>query len=97
MAVEPFGLYGGLSVGIPPILVINDNAVANLNGLTVTGTSNLGPVGNITIAGGENGYFLQTDGEGRLTWAPAGGSNGGNGNPGGANTQVQFNDQGNFG
>lgn len=97
MAVEPFGLYGGLSVGIPPILVINDNAVANLNGLTVTGTSNLGPVGNITIAGGENGYFLQTDGEGRLTWAPGGGSNGGNGNPGGANTQVQFNDAGNFG
>jgi len=97
MAVEPFGLYGGLSVGIPPILVINDNGVATLNGLTVSGTSNLGPVGNITIAGGENGYFLQTDGEGRLTWAPGGGSNGGNGNPGGANTQVQFNDAGNFG
>jgi hypothetical protein len=97
MAVEPFGLYGGLSVGIPPILVINDNGVATLNGLTVSGTSNLGPVGNITIAGGENGYFLQTDGEGRLTWAPATGGNGGNGIPGGANTQVQFNDQGNFG
>jgi hypothetical protein len=97
MAVEPFGLYGGLSVGIPPILVINDNGIATLNGLTVSGTSNLGPVGNITIAGGENGYFLQTDGEGRLTWAPATGGNGGNGIPGGANTQVQFNDQGNFG
>ena len=97
MAVEPFGLYGGLSVGIPPILVIDDNGRATLNGLAVSGTSNLGPVGNITIAGGENGYFLQTDGEGRLTWAPAGGGNGGNGNPGGANTQVQFNDAGNFG
>jgi hypothetical protein len=97
MAVEPFGLYGGLSVGIPPILVINDNGVATLNGLTVSGTSNLGPVGNIIIAGGENGYFLQTDGEGRLTWAPGGNGGGGNGTPGGANTQVQFNDQGNFG
>ena len=97
MAVEPFGLYGGLSVGIPPILVIDNNGRATLNGLAVSGTSNLGPVGNITIAGGENGYFLQTDGEGRLTWAPAGGGNGGNGNPGGANTQVQFNDAGNFG
>ena len=98
MAVEPFGLYGGLSVGIPPILVIDDNGRATLNGLAVSGTSNLGPIGNITIAGGENGYFLQTDGEGRLTWAPSGnGGNGGNGIPGGANTQVQFNDQGNFG
>lgn len=97
MAVEPFGLYGGLTVGIPPILVINDNGIATLNGLTVTGTSNLGPVGNITIAGGENGYFLQTDGEGRLTWAPGGNGGGGNGTPGGANTQVQFNDAGNFG
>jgi hypothetical protein len=98
MAVEPFGLYGGLSVGIPPILVIDDNGRATLNGLTVSGTSNLGPIGNITITGGENGYFLQTDGEGRLTWAPSGnGGNGGNGIPGGANTQVQFNDQGNFG
>jgi hypothetical protein len=97
MAVEPFGLYGGLSVGIPPILVINDNGIATLNGLTVSGTSNLGPVGNIIIAGGENGYFLQTDGEGRLTWAPGGNGGGGNGTPGGANTQVQFNDQGNFG
>jgi len=98
MAVEPFGLYGGLSVGIPPILVIDDNGRATLNGLTVNGTSNLGPIGNIIITGGENGYFLQTDGEGRLTWAPAGnGGNSGNGVPGGANTQVQFNDQGNFG
>lgn len=98
MAVEPFGLYGGLSVGIPPILVIDDNGRATLNGLAVSGTSNLGPIGNITITGGENGYFLQTDGEGRLTWAPSGnGGNGGNGIPGGANTQVQFNDQGNFG
>jgi len=97
MAVEPFGLYGGLSVGIPPILVINDNGVATLNGLTVNGISNLGPIGNVIIAGGENGYFLQTDGAGHLTWAPASGGNGGNGSPGGANSQVQFNNAGNFG
>ena len=80
MAFEPFGLVGGLSVGIPPIVVIDDNGIATLNGLTVTGITNLGPTGNIIITGGENGYFLQTDGEGRLTWAPGG--NGG----GGANT-----------
>lgn len=57
----------------------------------------LGNVSNVRLTGGINGYFLQTDGEGNLTWAPAGNGTGGNGSPGGANTQVQFNDEGNFG
>jgi hypothetical protein len=75
------------------------NSATNL--LTVTkiqvGTSaNLGNVANVIILGGTNGYFLQTDGAGNLTWAAATG-NGGNGTPGGANTQVQFNDAGAFG
>ena len=97
MAFEPFGLVGGLSVGIPPILVINDNGVATLNGLQVTGTSNLGSIGNVIILGGVDGYFLQTDGAGGLTWAPAGNSGNGNGVPGGSNSEVQFNNAGNFG
>lgn len=57
----------------------------------------LGNVGNVRLTGGINGYFLQTDGDGNLTWAPAGNGTGGNGTPGGANTQVQFNDEGDFG
>jgi hypothetical protein len=58
----------------------------------------LGDVSQLSIGGGENGYFLQTDGEGRLTWSVAGGGNGGgNTSPGGSNMQVQFNDQGIFG
>lgn len=58
----------------------------------------LGNVANVKLLGGDNGYFLQTDGAGGLTWAPAsGGGNIGNGVPGGANTQVQFNNgDGNF-
>lgn len=56
----------------------------------------LGDVSELSIGGGLNGYYLQTDGTGNLTWA-AGGSGGGNGSPGGANTQVQFNDAGTFG
>ena len=53
-------------------------------------------VANLHISGGSNGYVLQTDGTGNLTWtAQTGGS--GNGTPGGANTQVQFNDAGSFG
>ena len=74
------------------------NSATNL--LTVTRlnttTANLGNVANLTILGGNNGYFLQTDGSGNLTWAPSTG-NAGNGSPGGANTQVQFNDAGTFG
>jgi hypothetical protein len=49
------------------------------------------------ISGGVNGYFLQTDGTGNIDWAPAGNGGGGNGIPGGANTQIQYNDTGAFG
>jgi hypothetical protein len=97
MAAEAFNSLGGYSVGIPPTPVINPNGNATLNSVTISGQSNLGPVGNVHILGGENGYFLQTDGTGNLTWAAGGGGNGGNGSPGGANSQVQFNDNGNFG
>ena len=59
-------------------------------------SANLGDVANVTITGGTNGYVLQTDGAGDLSWtAQSGGS--GNGSPGGANTQVQFNNAGAFG
>lgn len=42
-----------------------------------------------------NGYYLQTDVNGVLSWAAGGG--GGGGSPGGSNTQVQFNNAGTFG
>ena len=59
------------------------------------GTFNI-DVGNLHISGGTNGYVLQTDGTGNLTWtAQTGGT--GNGTPGGANTQIQYNDGGAFG
>ena len=62
--------------------------------LDVTGVINLGNVANLHISGGTNGYVLQTDGTGNLNWVAQSGS--GNGSPGGANTQVQFNDDGLF-
>lgn len=65
--------------------------------LSVTGNSVLGSVSNVKITGGTNGYFLQTDGAGNLSWAVAGGGGGGNTSPGGSNTQIQFNDNGVFG
>ena len=68
---------------------IGTATIGNIGNLTI-------PVGNIHILGGTNGYVLQTDGTGNLTWtAQTGGS--GNGTPGGANTQVQYNDAGVFG
>jgi hypothetical protein len=146
MAAETFNTLSGISVGIPPVQIVDStgNVVTNLNAPTANVTANtiyannyryangaaisadpggsnnqlqfnnngvfggipnvtwngnilsLGNVSAVKIDGGENGYFLQTDGEGNLTWAFSGGG-GGNGSPGGSNTQVQFNDAGTFG
>ena len=65
--------------------------------LVVTNDSNLGNVSNVVITGGTNGYFLQTDGAGNLTWNAGTGNVTGNGSVGGANTQIQYNDAGSFG
>ena len=41
---------------------------ANVGSLNVTGTSNLGAVGNLTITGGTNGQVLSTNGSGGLSF-----------------------------
>ena len=53
-------------------------------------------ISNVHISGGVNGYVLETDGLGNLSWT-AQTSGTGTGIPGGSNTQVQFNDAGSFG
>ena len=91
-----FNLNGVL--GASPQFTFNSASnLLSVANFQVNTRANLGNVANITITGGNNGYFLQTDGEGNLTWAPSSGGNGGNGSPAGANTQVQFNDAGIFG
>jgi hypothetical protein len=76
----------------------NNGSFAGIPNVTWNGNIlNLGTVDKLSIGGGLNGYFLQTDGTGNLTWSPAGNGGGGNGSPGGSNAQVQFNDEGNFG
>jgi len=82
---------GTVTVGAQP----NITSLGNLTSLRVTGTANLGNVANVKILGGTLGYYLQTDGDGNLSWA-AGGS-GGNGSPGGVTTQLQYNNAGVFG
>jgi len=57
----------------------------------------LGDVTTVSIGGGIDGYVLQTDGEGNLSWTAQTGGGGGNGSPGGSNTEVQFNNAGTFG
>jgi hypothetical protein len=75
----------------------NNGALGGIPNVTWNGNIlSLGNVSRVSIGGGENGYVLQTDGTGNLTWtAQTGGS--GNGVPGGANTEIQFNDAGSFG
>lgn len=62
----------------------------------LTTSADLGNVANVKIGGGVNGYVLQTDGLGNLSWTAQTGG-GGNGSPGGANSQLQFNNAGSFG
>lgn len=87
---------GGLSSNTE--LLYNNTGI--IDGVPFTSYANgkltLGSTSNISITGGTNGYVLQTDGTGNLTWTAQTGG-GGNGSPGGANTQVQFNDAGVFG
>ena len=54
----------------------NITSVGNLTSLKVNGVSNLGPVGNVIITGGTNGYVLQTDGAGVLSWVVQSGATG---------------------
>ena len=69
-------------------------SVANAAQPNITSVGTLS-VNTLKISGGTNGYILQTDGAGNLTWVAGTGS--GNGEVGGANGQIQFNNAGNFG
>jgi len=86
--------------GIPSVIYDGSGLViqqpTQIENIQVTQSANLGNVANLTITGGTNGYVLQTDGTGNLSWV-AGAGGGGNGTPGGANTQIQYNDEGLFG
>ena len=88
------GNISGANLNISANAKVTANLTVSGN-LIVSSKSYLGAVANVSILGGTNGYYLQTDGAGNLTWA-AGGSGSGSGTPGGANTQVQFNDVGTF-
>ena len=85
---------GNISGNITTAAQANITSLGTLTGLTSTGTVNLtgasnvtlGPVGNVHITGGLASTVLTTDGSGNLSWITYSGSA-----PGGANTQIQFN------
>jgi hypothetical protein len=91
---------GGSGTGtsnIGQLLYNNVNIIGGVaNTAYANGNLSLGNVANVKISGGTNGYVLQTDGAGNLNWTIQTGG-GGNGAPGGANTQIQYNDNGLFG
>ena len=47
---------------------LNTTGLVNAGTLSVTGTTNLGAVGNVTITGGTNGQVLTTNGSNVLSW-----------------------------
>lgn len=83
---------GNITIAAQP----NITSLGNLTSLKVVGTANLGNVSNLKITGGTNGYVLQTDGTGNLSWVVSA-TGSGNGVPGGSNAQIQYNDGGLFG
>lgn len=84
------------NVGDLQYYAANGFAAIPSNTANYTGnTLNLNVV-DTKISGGVNGYVLQTDGSGNISWTAQSGG-GGNGSPGGSNTQIQYNDGGLFG
>lgn len=71
MAKKAFNAVDGISVGTPANVVIAANTDITTSNITVSGTSTLGPAGNVKITGGANAQVLTTDGSGNLSWATA--------------------------
>jgi hypothetical protein len=69
-------LTGTLTTAAQP----NVTSVGSLTGLTVSGLSNLGPVGNVAITGGTSGQVLSTNGSGGLSFITIGTAGVSNGN-----------------
>ena len=72
MAIRLLNSIAGFSTGDPAITVVQANGDVTTINLTANGISNLGPVSNVHITGGNTGQFLKTDGVGNLSWDDVG-------------------------
>jgi hypothetical protein len=106
ITITPTDIQLNLATNISPETTASQSQLLYYNNFSITGLTDvtyangnltLGNVSNVKITGGTNGYVLQTDGSGNLTWTAQTGGGGGNGVPGGSNTQIQYNDSGAFG
>lgn len=70
MTTNYFNVKNGLSAGSITLDASSGNISAT--NLDITALSNLGNVGNVTITGGTDGYVLQTDGTGNLSFVSPG-------------------------
>jgi hypothetical protein len=93
MSLRAFNSIQGFSVGENPSqnIILANGDITTVN-FTANGVSNLGPISNVKITGGTNGYVLKTDGAGNLSWNAQS-----SGNAAGSNTQIQFNNANAFG
>ena len=97
--VAPAGTLSGTTLNAS-VVTSSLTSVGTLGSLNVSGNTSftgsnvsLGAVANLKISGGTLNYVLRTDGASNLSWVPQSGAGG---SPGGANTQVQFNNDGVF-
>lgn len=67
MSLKNFIAKNGITTGNVTIDATT-NDISGVANLTVDGTSNLGPVGNVIITGGSNGQVLTTNGSNVLSW-----------------------------
>jgi len=78
---------------------ITTTGTANIGTLSMVGTSNLGPIGNVTITGGSNGQVITTNGAGGLSFVSISTSSISNGNSNvsipNANGNIEFSVAGN--
>lgn len=87
-----------ITLGVPSTTrgeLILANTTANTVNLRSSNSTAASYTLTLPAASPVNGYYLQTDVNGVLSWAAGGG--GGGGSPGGSNTQIQFNNLGSFG
>jgi len=91
--IKPSGIDTSGNYTVTGMNVSANATVANLSVTTsltlLTNSANLGPVGNVIITGGTNGYVLQTDGSGNLSWvAQSGGGSTSNISNGNSNVNI---------
>ena len=78
--VADIRLNNGVELVANAANALSIDANVTLGSLAVNGVSNLGANGNVVISGGTDGQYLQTDGNGNLSWTTISTSSISNGN-----------------